>query len=281
METLQEKEAVKEFLKLLMENRPEMGQEYAAILRQVDSMAGQLDAALKELQEVKSQLAVVQDGRANWFVSRAAVLVESRLNRAHDHLSIIKVRIAEGAREAVENFRHMGTAALDRAVSGLGIKNSLEAVLEELDRSAAAMDKSIKRIETIGSELRSVGGHVKNIARAVAGKEQQAVDGGMEGRFQAAILAPMRMEKKMLAQLCNTVLAALGCVERLEQAAGRGRETGKAAQQEAKASKTSGEKQAGKREEKPSVLKDLQEKKAETAARPAPGRDRKPQEAAL
>ena len=285
METLQEKEAVKEFMKLLMENRPEMGQEYAAMLRQVDSMAGKLDAALNELQEVKSQLSRVQEKPVVWSASRVAGMVEDRLHMVHDHLLIMKVRIAEGAKEAVENFRHMGVTALHRAVSVLGIKRALEDVKIDLDSSAADMQKSIERIEAIGSELRSVGGHVKNIVCAVAGKEQQVVDGGREGRFQAAVLAPMRKEKAMLDRLCSMVSAAIGSVERLEQAAGRGRRTEKAAQQENR-TETSGkkqaeQKQAGSREEKPSVLKTLQEKKAEAAARPAPDRGRRPQEAAI
>lgn len=291
MENLQEKEAVKEFMKLLMENRPEMGQEYAAMLRQVDSMAEKLDAALNELREVKGQLSRVQEKPAVWSASRVADMVEGRIHMVHDRLSVMKARIVEGAREAAENFRHMGVAALDRAVSGLGIKRTLEDVKIDLDSSAADMQKSIERIEVIGSELRSVGGHVKNIARAVAGKEQQAVDGGREGRFQAAVLAPMRREKVMLDRLCGMVSAAISSVERLERAAGRGRETEKAAQQEAGTVEMSGEKQnrgkaagrkqAGQREERHSVLKDLQEKKAQAAARPGPDRERKPQEAAL
>lgn len=282
METLQEKEAVKEFQKLLMENCPEMAREYAGMLRQVDSMAGKLDAALKELQEVKNQLAGMQDGRAVRFASRAAALAEGRLKTVRSHLLALRIHIVEGAREAVEDMKHRGVAALDRAAERLGIKESLKAMLRELDSSATAIDKSIKRMETIGGELRSMGGHVKNIARAVSGKEQKAVDGGREGRFQAAVLAPLRMEKVMLARLCNTVHAALGCVERLEHAAGRNREAEKITrQEEAGTGKTSAEKQDGSRGEKPSVIKALQEKKAEAAVRPAPDRERKTREAAL
>ena len=281
MDNLQENEAVKELIKLLMENRPEMGKEYSTMLRQMDGMEKQLDAALEELQEVKAQLAEMQESPEKQTISRVAGLVEGKLHAVQERLTGIKDRIIEGAKEAVAGFKHMGITALDKAVSGLGIKRALEAVQAELDSSISHMNKSIEKIESIGNELRSVGGHVKNIARAVAGKERQAVDGGREGRFQAAVLAPMRMEKTMLYRLRNKVLAAIGGVERLEQAAGRGKETEKAKGQEAGASKRSAEKQAGKGEEKPSVLNDLQQKKKEAAAHSAPDRDRKPQEAAL
>lgn len=281
MDNLQENEAVKELIKLLMEKRPEMGKEYSAMLRHVDSMEKQLDVALNELQEVKAQLAQLQEGPAKQTASRVAGLVEGRLHAVQERLASVRNRIVERAKEAVEGFKHMGVAALDKAVSGLGIKRALEAVQNELDSSILDMNKSIEKIESIGNELRSVGGHVKNIARAVAGKERQAVVGGGEGRFQAAVLAPMRMEKSMLYRLRNSVLAAIGGVERLEQAAGRGKETEKAKGQEAGASRSSGERQAGKEEDKPSVLNDLQQKKKEAAAHSASDRDRKPQEAAL
>lgn len=281
MDNLQENEAVKELLKLLMENRPEMGKEYSAMLRQVDGMEKQIDAAIKVLQEVKTQLAGMQESTEKQTVSRAAGMVEGRLHTAQERLTAIKNRIVQRAKEAVEGFKHMGISALDKAVSGLGIKRALEGMQNELDSSILEMKKSIEKIEAIGSELRSVGGHVKNIARAAVGKERQAVDGGREGRFQAKVLAPMRMEKSMLDRLRNSVLAAIGGVERLEQAAGRGKETERAKGQEARASRPSGETQARKREEKPSVLNDLQEKKKEAAARPAPDRGRKLQEAAL
>ena len=45
---LQENEAVRQFLQLLMENRPDKGQDYSMMLWQMDSMANQLNSALNE-----------------------------------------------------------------------------------------------------------------------------------------------------------------------------------------------------------------------------------------
>ena len=259
-------EYIHEMSDLMSEYRPQMGQEYDAMLRQVESMSKQLDAALKELQEVKSQIAGVRDVRTQWYGSHAAALVENGLNQAHDQLSQAKLRIVQDARETVKDFKQSGVRALDKAVLKLDIKNFLEAALGKLEHSAASMDRFIKKIETIGGELRSVGGHMKNIAHTMSGKEQQTVDGGSEGRFQAAILAPMRSVQKMIGQLRNTTIAAIGCVERLEQAAGRGRDPESTPKkEEAKIPIASRGRQAGKREEQPSVLKALQEAKEAAA----------------
>lgn len=282
---VQENQDVQEFLKLLMENRPNKGQDYSMMLFQMDNMAGQLETALNELQVVKQQLAEVRESPAKNFITRAVNAVENRLHAMQEHLSDIKGHIVESARQAVDGFKQAGVSALDKAVSALGIRKGLEAMQKDLSASIADMKKSIEKVETIGHELRSVGGHVKNVGRAVIGKEQQTVDGGTEGRFQAAILAPMRMEKKILGQLNNMALAAIGGVERLEQAAGREQEQAEPEElgEEPLEVEPTPERPAAKEEKKPSVLKDLQEMKAQAAARPAPAPDkeRKPQEAAL
>lgn len=285
---LREDQAVQEFMKLLMEHRPDKGQDYSMMMFQMDNMMGQLEAALTELQVVKQQLAQVRESPAKNFIARAVSAVENRLHAMQERLSDMKDHIVENAKQAVEGFKQKGVAALDKAVAALGVKKGLEAMQEDLSASISDVKQSIGKIETIGHELRSVGGHVKNVGRAVVGKEQQLVDGGAEGRFQAAILAPMRAEKKILNSLNNMALAAIGGVERLEQAAGREPEQPDEAEPEewdAEPEKLGAgpEKPVAREEKKPSVLKDLQEKKAQAAARPAPAPDkeRKPQEAAL
>lgn len=279
---LQENQAVQEFMKLLMENRPGKGQDYSMMMFQMDNMAGQLEAALNELQVVKQQLAQVRESPAKSFVSRAVNAVEKRLHAMQERLSDMKDHIVENAKQAVADFKQKGVETLDKAVSALGVKKGLEAMQNDLSASISDMKQSIGKIETIGHELRSVGGHVKNVGRAVVGKEQQLVDGGAEGRFQAAILAPMRAEKMILGQLNNLALAVIGGVERLEQAAGR-EQAAEMEPEQPEDLDMGPEKPVVREEKKPSVLKDLQEKKAQAAARPAPAPDkeRKPQEAAL
>ncbi len=78
-EQLQENEAVKQFLQLLMENRPDKGQDYSMMLWQMDNMMNQLNSALHELHDVREQLAKMQENTAKRFVSRMADAVEGRL----------------------------------------------------------------------------------------------------------------------------------------------------------------------------------------------------------
>lgn len=290
---LSENSAVQEMLRLLAENSPDKGQDFSVMLWQLEGMGRQLDAALQELQEVKTQLAEMQGNPAGRFTARAVSAVEGRLHAMRERMAEIKDRIVEGAKEAVAGFKRASVKALDKVVSALCIRKALEAVQKDLAESISDVKKSIGKIEAIGTELRSVGGHIKNVGRAVAGKEQQAVDGGTEGRFQAAVLMPLRTEKNILTKLSNITLAAIGSIERLEQAAGRtkeetvpdgGREKDAGAWEDMDDTASANplpKKQPEK--EKPSVLKEIREGKAHAAARsvPAPDKERKMQAVSL
>ena len=269
MGELLENEAVRQFLQLLTENRPDQGQDYSMMLWQVDNMADKLNRALAELHEVKGQLATMQENPAKRFVSRVADAVEERLHAMQERLAEMKTHIVEGAKEAVEGFKRTGVKALDGAVSALGIRKALESMQKGIGESIADVKKSIEKVENLGHELRSAGGHIKNAGRTIMGKERQEIDGGSEGRIQAAVLSPLRMEKTILNQLNNMALAEAGQ---------EGPETFEAVDEleDLEPSADSGK-------EKPSVLKDLQEKKALAAAQtmPMPDKGTKSREAAL
>lgn len=172
-------------------------------------------------------------------------------------LQTIREKIISCAKDAVSGFKQMGTAALDTAVYALGIKNLLESVQDKICSSMENTSASIQRVEAIGQELRSAGDHLKNAGRAAAGKEIRQTDTAREGRFQAAVLAPMRAANAVYAGMNRTIYGALGAVNRLERAAERSR---------------------GKRE-RPSVRQRLEAKKAEVPDRLLPEPSKKPHEA--
>ena len=202
-----------------------------------------------------------------------AVNLENKLDWARNMLAGLRERIAECARNAVDNFKEAGVSALDKAASALGVKNVLEALQEHLSGMIADTKQNMEKVENIGHELRSVGGHLKNAGRAMTGKEAQAVDGGQAGRLQSAVLAPMRGVQTLLSGMNNATLAAIGGVENLEQPADMARE-----RREERAAQRPGKRL----EKKPSIRQMLRKHQAEIAAKSAPVPDReKKQEAAL
>ena len=235
----------------------------------------QFDAVLQELQSVKAELSQITERQApsKPLLTKMVEALETRVERARDRLLAFRDKIMECAQDAADRFKDAGVSALDGAIAAMGVKKGLEHLQEGLQNSLSGVNDAIGKVEDVGHELRSVGGHLKNAGRAMTGKETQTVDGGQEGRFQSAVLAPMRGIQKLLSNINNNTLAAIGVVEDLEQSAdmARGRQEERA------------EQRPGKRlEKKPSIRQALQKNQAEIAAKPAPAPNKEQkQEAAL
>lgn len=265
MAELQDNASVQTLLKLFEEHKmPNKAQDLSYLLFYVDGMERQFEAVVQELQEVKTQLADIQD-RQNPIKKALSGMVErleNKLEQMRERLSEVKDNIMETASKMVDNVKQAGISALDKTVTFLGVRESLESMREDLHQSIADAKKSIEKVEAIGQELRSVGGHIKNVGRAVIGEEREEVTGKNEGKFQATLLAPLRTSHKLMTHMENAALAAIGSVERLEQAADKGRD----------------------KEKKTSILQDLQAFKAQTdSAKTASAQEKqvKPQEAAI
>ena len=274
MDPLQGQEAVQQFMKLLVENgRRGQAMDLSQLMWYMDGMNRQFEAVLAELQEVREQLAQEKRPSIREHMENAASVLEEKALAVRDKLTGLWEKITQCAADAVRNFKEMGVSALDGAVSALGVKKALEAVQDGISGLVADTRKSIEKVEDMGHDLRSAGGHLKNVGRALLGKEAQVVNGGQEGRFQSVVLAPMRATQRLLSGMNNATLAAIGSAEHLEQRAAEVRA--------AKAERTA-EKPGKRLMKRPSIRKDLEAKKLEAAARAAaaPDREHKPPEAA-
>ena len=250
MELLKGHAAVKEMLQLLEENnRKEQAAELARLIAAADSIVQQYDALYAKLDDLKQQVAALPEPRhpVKDALSQTVQKVEYGATEALTWILTVREHIISCAETAVADFKREGVSALDKAVSALNVQYLLETMQEKIAASLDRIAESIHKVEAMGQELRTAGGHLKNAGRAVAGKEAQQIDGGQEGKFQAAVLVPLRAVQSMLVNLNKTADTALGAVDRLRGAAERGR---------------------GKRE-KSSVRQRL-EKKSPTLSAPAP-----------
>ena len=165
-------------------------------------------------------------------------------------------------------------SALDNAVAAMSVKKGLEHLQEGLQNSLSSMKDTLGRAEEMGTQLRRGFRNIANAGRIAANKELDLDPKIEEGHFQSVILAPMRGAQKLLSNINNNTLAAIGVVENLEQSAdlARERQVERAAQK------------PGKRlEKKPSVRQMLAEKRTEAAAcsTPTPEKEHKTPEASL
>lgn len=255
-----------DFLKLLNENgRADQGQDLSLMAWYLDGMERQFDAVLRELREVKAQLAQEKRPTIRNVLEGAVTNLENKVQWARDSLSALRERVMDNARSALKNFKDAGVSVLDSAVAAMGVKRGLENLQEGLQNALSSMQETLGKAEEMGAQLRLGFRDIANAGRVAAGKELDLDPKTEEGRFQSVILAPMRGIQKLLSNINNNTLAALGVVEDLGQTADAARNR----QAERKAEK------AGKRlEKKPSIRQALKENQEKIAAKSAPAQEK-------
>lgn len=266
----------RELLKLLNENgRAVQGQDLSLMAWYLDGMERQFDAVLQELQRVKAELAQVTEQQApdKPLLTNMLETLEAKVEQARERLSAFRDKILECAHDAVDRFKDAGVSALDNAVAAMRVKKGLEHLQEGLQSSLSGMKEALGKAEEMGTQLRTGFRDIANAGRIAANKELDFDPKTEEGRFQSVVLAPMRGIQKLLSNINNNTLAAIGVVEDLEQSADMARE-----RQAERAVEKPGKRLA----RKPSIRQALKNNQAEIVAKSthAPDREKK-QEAAL
>lgn len=229
-ETLQvpigEQEHLKEFFKLLNENgQRQEAAEFSALVTQLSNMEQQYSAVLSELQAVRGQLDRIQDKGIKTALLKGISAVQGKVTQAKEQLTHIKADFSQSVKNALTNVKQQGISALHKAVDFMGLKTALADMRESLQSSISQTQKSIDRINAIGSELHALNEHSRNLGRALTGKETKELTARNEDKGAlAAVAKPLKKSKSMLENMEKGVTHAIQSVERLEQTAAKGRE---------------------------------------------------------
>ena len=274
MDFLKDHEAVQQMLCLMRENgKGEEAEEFLWLIECVDNMEQQYSSVLVELQEIRKQLEqtqVPEQASMKDQVLDALQAVQEKLEQARNQLTAVKDKIISWTKNTLEDVKRLGITALDTAISTLGVQTMLKSMEDKTFDSMQDIQASIRKVETIGEELRSAGAHLKNAGHTAGeelrsagahlknaghtaiGRETQQVDGGQVGRFETAVLSPMRAIHSVLADMNRIIYSAEDAVDELKEAA----------------------EQCRGKHEKPSVRQQLEQKKVENAAisTPKPGK---------
>jgi DNA repair exonuclease SbcCD ATPase subunit len=242
-----------ELLKILQYNNAPTRNDFMALLKQVQEMESQLKAAVSELTAMRRELAEAQEQNhpAKNILQKAVIAMQAQVLELREKLAELKESVISGCKEAIAAFKEKGMTALDSIARFFKIKPILENIRGALDESIKDDDKVIAKIEAISTEYHQAGLHVKNMGRAIAGKEA-AQEAKPPGKLAAVVSYPFRTERKIFSDMKKSAETAIGAIARLEEKAA---------------------------ERKPSIKKTLEELsdkvEREKAERPAPERARK------
>ena len=229
-ETLQvpigEQEHLKEFFKLLSQNgQQQEASEFSSLVTQLNQMEKQYTAVLSELKAVREQLESIQDNGIKATVTKSVSSAQQKVEQAKDQLGHIRTSLSDMVKHTLAAVKQHGISALNKAADFMGIKAALNDMRDNLNASISDTQKSIDRINAVGSELHALNEHGKNLGRALIGKEAAELTQRNEDKgVLAAIAKPLKKSKAMLEGMEKGVTRALQSIDRLEKAAARGKE---------------------------------------------------------
>ena len=221
-----QQDALTELIDLLTQNgKKQEAAELSALSAQFAAMETQYGKVLSELAAVRELLATLHDGG-----NRAAAMQETKQTQAHitqakETLSTIREDMAAKIKKTLAAVKQHGISALNKAADFLGIKKALAEMKGNVQDAIASTQGSIDRINAIGSELHALNEHAKNLGRALTGKERKELTQRNEDKgVLAAIAKPLKRHKAALEGMEKNIDRAIARVERLEQAAAKGKE---------------------------------------------------------
>ena len=219
-EPIMENEYVKELLAILRENNAPSAKDFLAVLQQVGAMERQLDAAVKELTAMRQELQAAQEQNhpVKSTMQKAIISMQGQVLDLRERLAELKQNIIDGCKNALAAFKEKGISALNNVTRFFKVRPMLESMRDNLDNNIRSNDKTIAKIEAISTEYHEAGRHLKNMGRAMLGKEsiQKAPP---PGKMAAVISAPFRAERSHLADMKKGVEKAIGAMIRLEERA--------------------------------------------------------------
>ncbi len=219
---LLENEHVKELLAIMRENNAPSMQDFLAILGQVGAMERQLDAAVKELAAMRRELneAREQAHPVKTALKIAAETLDKNVAALRERLDAVKQNVIEGCKNAVGAFKEKGISALNNIAHFFKVRPVLESMRDDLSKSIRFSDATISNIELVSTEYHEAGRHVKNMVRAMAGKEV-IQDAKAVGKLAKALQAPFHTNRACLSAMKKSLETTLSRLDSLEKAAER------------------------------------------------------------
>lgn len=184
-------------------------------------MESDLKKAIDEVTALRNELSVIKEEQKHpikTMLHKAADSLLSKLKTAYKQVLSMKEKFIDGCRQAVEDIKDKGITAANGVVCALNIKGDLESTRERINELIAYNEKKVAGIEAAAAQYHTAGRAIKNIGRALVGKET-VPDIKPNGKLAKLLQAPFRSEIRSLKRSLSRTNKALAQIEKLEKAA--------------------------------------------------------------
>ena len=195
--------------------------EFISMMSHISAMERQLDEAARELTAMRKEIAGLRT--ENDYPIRTALIkaeghLEHGVAEARARLDEIKVAVLECVKKALSAIKEQGIGGLNKTMDFLGVRKKLAGIRDHVDKNIGAADRAIAKIETVSAEYHETGRHLRNIGRALTGKEILGEAKPM-GNIAKAARLPFKGARTALSGVSKSAVAAIGKLDHLEKAA--------------------------------------------------------------
>jgi hypothetical protein len=218
-------DVVKELFSILKENGRDTSV-LTAILGSVSEMEQQLSASADGLASMRRELSTMREERdhpVRTLLEKTSRSLSAKIGDLRTRLNAIKNGIVGGCKRAVEAFMDKGISALNNLAEFFDVKQNLLAQREGINACIEQAQTSIAKIEAVSAEVHATGRGIKNIGRAIQGKEA-IPDIKPNGKLARLIETPYRSEINRLNRVLRSVNKTLASLDRLDKAAAKSAE---------------------------------------------------------
>ena len=215
---LAEQKEVKELLAVLKENNFSSAKDLMAAIGHVSDLEEQLSSAVQELTAMRQELQEMKQSPLKAALQRSVQTLEAKVSQLRRQIEVLKENIIEGCKQALTDFKQRGTAALDGVPRFFHLREVLEGVKETIQAGIATDEKALAKIEAVSAEYHEAGRHLKNVGRALMGKEA-VQEAKAVGKLAKTVQAPYRAERACYLAARNSLDKAVASLDRLEKAA--------------------------------------------------------------
>lgn len=207
--------------KIIEKNAPEEGPALEEIRKYMEEMNNNYKSMRSELQSLREQM---EERSYNAGLGKKVVeSLEKNKKSFKERIDGFKKKLFQKAADVIRNFKEKGTIALHNIVQKLGIKENIQSHTEYCMAQAEKMQKSVEKLDAINAELNSVKGHIKNIGRAIIGKEAQDPQQQKENIFIKMLKRPYTENRDSYMKMAEQGIKRLDRLEALEAKAAEAR----------------------------------------------------------
>lgn len=172
MSNLREHPDVQELIDTLDKNGLEKEKaEVVSLADYIVDMENTLSGMLKEMQAMRNEVNLIHNSTLRARCGRLVDKAENSIKQAFGVIRSVKDKFVESAKSALQTFKEKGKEALQKAVNGMKIPETLDKLKSFFQRVSKSLEQDAKQIDLMRSELNKSKTHFKNFGRALFGRE--------------------------------------------------------------------------------------------------------------